>query len=167
MTPFCFDHVFRADSVDQLFAAYFDEALQAEQDRLLEIASRETLERTALSRVCRVAPRRQLPGFLQPFLRGPLHYVETVTRLPERDELAIEICPSLGRIRISATYRLEAAGPQTIRRRYAGDVSVDIALVGGRIERGIVEDLAQSLPRAAGCTQAWLDRIPRSVAARA
>ena len=167
MTPFCFEHVFRADSVEELFTAYFDEGLQAEQDRVLEIASREIVERTALSRVCRVAPRRQLPAFVQPFLRGPLHYVETVTWLPERNELVIEICPSIGRVRVSATYGLEATSPRAIRRRYAGAVSVDIALIGGRIERGIVENLAQSLPRAAGCTQAWLDRIPRSVAARA
>lgn len=167
MTPFCFEHVFRSGSVEELFTAYFDEALQAEQDRLLDVASREILERTELSRVCRVVPRRQLPAFVQPFLRGPVHYVEAVTWLRDRGELAIEIRPNLGRIEVSATYRLEVAGPQAIRRRYAGCVSVDIALVGGRIERGIVTDLAQSLPRAAGCTQAWLDRIPRSVAARA
>src|SRR3569623_215421 len=156
MTPFSFEHVFRAHSVDELFAAYFDDAHQVEQDRVLDIASREVLERTELSRVCRVTPRRQLPGFVQALLHGPLQYVETVTRQRDRDELAIELRPSLRRVQISVTYGLEQVGPRAIRRRYAGAVSVDIALVGARIERGIVADLAQSLPRAAGCTQAWL-----------
>jgi hypothetical protein len=44
---------------------------------------------------------------------------------------------------------------------------VDIALVGGRIERGIVDELAAGLARAAVLTQGWLDKFPRSVAARA
>jgi hypothetical protein len=62
---------------------------------------------------------------------------------------------------ITATYRLDPVGARAIRRRYAGAVSVNIALIGGRLERGTVEELGRSLPRAAACTQAWLDRIPR------
>jgi hypothetical protein len=61
----------------------------------------------------------------------------------------------------------EQVGPRAIRRRYSGAVSVDIALVGGRIERGIVDELAAGLARAAVLTQGWLDKFPRSVAARA
>jgi Protein of unknown function (DUF2505) len=167
MTPFCFEHVFVADSVAEVFAAYFDDDQQAEQDHVLEITSRETLERTPLSRVCRVTPRRQLPALVRPFVTAPLQYIEVVNWQRERDELAITIRPNLGRVEISATYRLEQVAPQSIRRRYAGCVSVDIALIGARIERGFVEELGRSLPRAAGCTQAWLDRIPRSMAARA
>ena len=44
---------------------------------------------------------------------------------------------------------------------------MDIALVGGRIERGIVGELGRTLELAASCTQKFLDRIPRSLAARA
>lgn len=165
MTPFSFEHLFRAASVRELLDAYFDDDHQAEQDRVLAITSREVLTRTSESRVCRVTPRRQLPALVRPFVTGPLSYVETVVR--GADGLAIDIRPSVGRTEISATYRLDTVGPGQVRRRYAGSVSVDIALVGGRIERGIVMDLGRSLELAAACTQKFLDGIPRSLAARA
>lgn len=165
MTPFSFEHVFRAASIRDLLDAYFDDEHQAEQDSVLAVTSRELLERTPVSRVCRVTPQRQLPALVRPFVTGPLQYVETVVRV--EDGLTIDIRPSVGRTQISATYRLDTAGPGRVARRYAGSVSVDIALVGARIERGIAQELGRSLALAAACTQKFLDGIPRSLAARA
>jgi hypothetical protein len=74
-------------------------------------------------------------------------------------------------VHIIGTYRLAQVGPNAIRRTYRGDVSVDIALVAARVERGIVSEFEASMPVAAACTQRWLEagahREPRSVAARA
>ena len=57
MKSFTHEHVFRAPSPEAVFAAYFDPKHAQEQDRELEIAEREVLEReeTAeqLRRVCR------------------------------------------------------------------------------------------------------------------
>ena len=174
MTPFCFEHLFAAPSTSALFEAYFDASHQVEQDRVVEIIERETLELVErddeLFRRSRVVPRRQLPAILRPFASGPLHYIETVTWKKRRDELAIEIRPSLmrGRAKIAATYRLDFVSPGSIRRRYAGEVSVDVALISGRVERGIVAEFERSIPLAAECTQAWIDRrSSRSVTARA
>ena len=155
MTPFCFEYVFRADSPDAIMASFFDDAHQAEQDRALDILERTVLERGDGRRVCRVVPNRKIP-----LIGGTFHYVESVTRSGDA-ELAIDIRPSLSRMAITATYRLDPVGARAIRRRYGGAVSVNIALIGGRLERGAVEELGRSLPRAAACTQAWLDRIPR------
>ncbi len=171
MTQFCFEHVFRAPSTAAVFAAYFDPAHQSDQDREVDIAEREILSLTddgeTLRRVCRVVPKRQLPALVKPFVSGPLHYIETVTWQRAADEITIEIRPSLlaGRVQILGTYRLERIGPNEIRRRYAGEVSVDIALLASRIERGIVQELGKSIPVAASCTQIWLDR--QSVSATA
>lgn len=160
MTPFCFEHVFRASSAEELITSFFDDDCQAEQDRVLDIVDRQVLQRGDGWRVCRVVPNRKIP-----LISGTFHYVESVTR--RGDELAIEIRPSLQRVAITATYRLEQVGPRAIRRRYAGAVSVNIALVGARLERGVVDDLGRSLPRTAATTQAWLDRIPRYMSCRA
>jgi hypothetical protein len=132
---------------------------------VLDVTHREVLERTPVSRVCRVTPRRQLPALVRPFVAGTLYYVETVVR--GDDGLTIDIRPSVGRTQISATYRLDTVAPGAIRRRYEGNVSVDIALVGPRIERGLVAELGRTLELAAATTQAYFDRIPRSLAARA
>lgn len=169
MKSFCFEHVFRAPSVEAVFSAYFDPAHAAEQDRTLDVAERTVLERTetddTLRRVCRVVPRRQLPAFVRPLIAGgQLSYVETAVWRKREDLIAIEIRPSVlsGRALIEATYQLSAVGPEAILRRYEGTVSVDVALIGPRIERGIVAEFERSMPVAAGCTQAFLDRHPAS-----
>jgi len=174
MTPFSFEHVFQAPSTDAVFAGYFDAAHQIEQDREMEIVERETVELVddgeTLRRVCRAVPKRQLPALIKPFVSGPLHYLETATWHRGRGEITLEIRPSMlrGRVQIAGTYRLERVGPHAILRRYSGQVSVDIALISARIERGIVQEFEKSMPIAATCTQQWLDRqIERSVAARA
>jgi hypothetical protein len=172
VTPFCFEHVFTAPSPDAVLAAYFDAGLVGEQDHAIDVAERQVLELVddgdTIRRVSRVVPRRQLPQFLRSS-RAPLHYLEVARWHRATRHITIEIRPSLlgGRAQIQATYQLDQVTPTTIRRRYEGHVSVDIALVASRVERGIVAEFERSTLIAASCTQAWLDRQPpTSVSAR-
>lgn len=164
MKSFSHEHVFRAPSTAAVFAAFFDPRHAQEQDRELDFIEREVLERDETSehlrRVCRIVPRRQLPAFVRPFIRGQLHYRETATWRKREDVIDIEIRPSLlgGRATISATYRLSCIGERLIRRQYEGCVSVDVALIASRIECGIVKEFERSIPVAAASTQAFLDR---------
>jgi len=172
MTPFCFEHVFRAPSVAAVFAAYFDPQHQDEQDRRLAIAERTVLELEdsgdELRRVSRVVPKRQLPLFVRPFVPGQLYYVERLVWRRAEDAIELEIRPSIlkGRAVISAVYQLTQLSPDQIQRRYAGSVSVDVALVSSKIERGIVSEFERSMPIAAACTQEWLDGQRAVVSAR-
>jgi hypothetical protein len=137
VTPFRFEHDFRAASPAPVFEAYFD----------------------LLRRVCKVSPRRQLPAVVRPFVDGDLSYVERVAWHKAEDRIDMSIEPSVlgGRVEILATYRLALVEPGVVRRTYEGHVSVQVRLVGGRIERGIVDDLGRTLITAASCTQQWLD----------
>jgi hypothetical protein len=173
MTPFCFEHVFRASSTAEVFAAYFDAGHQLEQDRRVDIVERTVLELSQtddeLRRTSRVVPRRQLPGFVRPLVSGQLSYVETILWRKHADEIDIEIRPSIlrGRASITALYRLSRGPTGSILRRYEGFARIEVSLIGPRIERGIVAEFGRTLPVAAACTQAWLDRPQRSVSARA
>jgi hypothetical protein len=173
MTPFDFEHVFQAPGPESVFAAYFDASHQVEQDRAIDIVGRELIELVdtgdTLRRVCKVIPRRKLPAFVKPLLGGPLHYIETVRWRRADHEIDIDIAIRPERLRgsIHALYRLEPRGPREIVRRYRGSVSVDVALLSTRIERGIVAEFARSMPVAAECTQSWLDRQVRSLSAQA
>lgn len=164
MTPFRFEHDFRAPTVAAVFAAYFDPALGAEHDRRARVARREVLEvddgAEVLRRVCRVAPERQLPSFLRPFVPGDLSFVEHVTWRKREDRIEQRIEPAIlgGRTEILATYRVDEAAPGRMRRTFEGHVTVAVRLVGRRIERAIIDDLARSMQDAAGATQEWLDR---------
>lgn len=170
MKSFAHEHVFRASSTAAVLAAYFDPRHLIEQDRELDIADRVVLELAdtpaALRRVCRVVPRRQLPALVRPLVGGPLHYVETASWRKCDDEIDVEIHLLGGRATVTATYRLSPISAGLIRRHYAGSVTVDIALVSSRIEAGIVAEFERSIPRAAACTQAFLDQTS-SVSARA
>jgi hypothetical protein len=173
MKSFSHEHVFRAPSTAAVFSAYFDPQHAAEQDRELDIVERvvseleETPQQTR--RVCRVVPRRQLPALVRPFCNGPLHYIETAIWKKRDDVIEVEIRPSLlgGRAVITATYRLSLISRNLIRRRYEGSVSVDVALIASRIERGIVAEFERSMPLAAACTQAFLDKATRNDSALA
>jgi hypothetical protein len=174
-TQFCFEHVFRAPSIAAVFAAYFDPSQLSLQDQQLDIRQREVLELrdggTTLRRTCKIVPNRQLPAIVRPFVAGPLHYIETATWRRADDEIDVEIWPSLLKHRpkptITALYTLTRRPDGAIYRRYSGTVSVDLALVAGRIERGIVGEFERSLPLAAAATQAFLDRTGGYVSAHA
>ncbi|MCA9676663.1 MAG: DUF2505 domain-containing protein [Kofleriaceae bacterium] len=163
MTPFRFEHDFRAASAADVFTAYFDPEHIAEQDRRTEMVRRDVLELEdgpdQLRRVCKVVPRRQLPAILRPFIPGELGFVERLVWHKADDRIDMTIEPSLlgGRTEIIATYALVPAGPGLIRRVYEGHVTVEIRLIGRRIEAAILDDLGRSLEGAAQGTQAWLD----------
>ena len=172
MTPFSFEHVFLAATPADVFGAYFDPQHQIEQDKTLEIVEREVIELVdsgeEISRRCRVVPRRQLPVLLRAFASGPLHYIEHVIGRRSTHEIGIDLRLFGDRGRVTACYHLELAAPGSVRRRYSGAVSVDVAVIAARIERGIVAEFERSLSRAAACTQKWLEQqTHRSVAARA
>jgi len=166
MLAFCFEHTFRARTKADLLAAYFHPEQLRLQDRELDILERTILELEdtgdTVRRVSRVVPRRQLPAIVRPLVSGPLHYVETARWRKRDDEIEIEIesRPSLlsGRTTITARYRVIDLSPGHVHRRLEGSVSVNVALLSSRIERGIIAEYERSMPVAAACTQAWLDR---------
>ncbi|MEZ4403900.1 MAG: DUF2505 domain-containing protein [Kofleriaceae bacterium] len=163
-TRFHFEHTFRAPDPATVFAAYFDAGHQREQDAAVAIAHRHVLEDVdgpaQRQRHSRVTPRRQLPAVLRPLVKGDLAYDETLVWTKAADRLDFDIQPHLldGRARIVATYQLATLGPGQVRRSYDGQVTVEVRLVGARIERAIVDDLGRSLDIAARVTQAYLDR---------
>jgi hypothetical protein len=176
-TQFSFEHVFRAPSMAAVFAAYFDPEQLLLQDQQLDIIERQVQELVddseTLRRTCKVVPRRQLPAIVRPFVQGPLHYIETATWRKRDHEIDVAIWPSLlrrsshGRPAITALYRLSQLPDGSIHRRYTGTVSVDLALISGRIERGIVAEFERSMPLAAAATQAFLDGTASYVSAHA
>jgi Protein of unknown function (DUF2505) len=163
-TAFQFEHRFRAASPAAVMAIYFADEHRDEQDRRVEIARREILEdvdgATTRRRVSRVFPRRQLPAIVRTIVRGDLSYDETVVWTKDADRIDFDIQPRLmsGRAHIVARYTLHPGGDREVLRRYEGTVTVDARLIGGRIERAIVEDIGRSLVTSAACTQELLDR---------
>ncbi len=164
MTPFHFEYRFRARDPEAVFTVYFDPEHQAEQDRRVEVAQREILEEVdgddTRRRTARVFPRRQLPVVIRPLIKGDLSYDETIVWHKRDHRIEFDIRPRLldGRAQIVATYRLAQVAPGQVQRLYDGQVTVQARLIGGRVEKAIIDDLSRSLTVTAGCTQEYLDR---------
>jgi hypothetical protein len=170
MTPFSFEHVFLA-TPEALLSAFFEPAHVVEQDRALGVVEREILElvdgEQIAQRTSRVVPTTRFPPAVRRFAPKP-EYLERVTWHKPSHELAIDMRLLGDRGQVAARYTLEQIAVGSIRRRYTGHVSVNIALIAGRIERGIIAEFERSLAASAACTQSWLDRQSQhSVAARA
>jgi hypothetical protein len=165
VTPFHFEYHFRARDPDAVLAVYFNPAHQDEQDRRVEVAKRETLEDRDEGdiryRTARVYPRRQLPVVIRPLIKGDLSYDEVIVWHKREHRIEFDIRPRLldGKAQILATYRLVQLGPGQVLRTYDGQASVSVRLIGGRVEKAIIEDLEKSLLATAGCTQDYLDRL--------
>jgi hypothetical protein len=164
-TQFAFENIFRAPSVSAVLAAYFDDDHLATQDKLAELVDRVVVERTdtpeKLFCTWRVGSARSLPIFVRPFVSGGrLTYLETMTWRRADDAIDLSVVPQIlnGRVKIEAVYQLSKAGENQVRRRYAGSVGVDIRLLSGKIERGILAAFEKEMPVMTKCTQDWLDR---------
>jgi hypothetical protein len=190
MQTFHFVHDYQAPAIDSIFEAYFDPEFALAQDREVDIIERTVLELTdganELVRVCRVVPKRQLPALFRPLVAGELHYTESLRWFKDQHRMTIEIRPSLlkGRALISVDYQLADQGPvpganvrtleagvttgnwRLIQRVYRGTVTIEVPLLGGRIEKSIVADMESSLRTTAASTQAWIDHHRRPAATR-
>ena len=164
-TPFSYEHVFRAPSTTTVLAAYFDPDHLATQDKLAELGDRTVVENeeTDASRKCtwRVRALKPLPMFVRPFVQGGhLRYLEQMTWRKADDAIDLVVTPEIlgGRVSITAVYQLTKIGEGQIQRRYSGQIAVNVRLLSGRIERGILEKFEESMPIMTGCTQRWLER---------
>lgn len=163
-TPFSFEHVFRAPSLTALVDAYFDAEHLAAQDRVAK------LERTVIALDVtdarregswRVTSLQPLPAIARPFVRGGrLAFVEAQRWTTGSDAVEMSVVPDLlgGRVQITGTYQLTELGDGRVRRIYAGTITAALPLVGGKIERGILETFTEQVPAMAAVTQTWLDR---------
>jgi hypothetical protein len=164
MTPFRYEHVYRASSPAAVFATFFDPLHSAEEDRRAGVVARELLEMAdrpeRLVRKARVWPKRTIPAVLRPIVGSDLSYDETLTWHKALDRIEYDIRPRLlsGRIRLAANYQLTQLEPGKVLRLYEGTVTAELRLIGGRVERGIIEDMAKSLAVTAACTQESIDR---------
>jgi hypothetical protein len=166
-TEFSFETVFEVAglSAKTIGAAYFDPDHLAAQDVVGHLSERTVLESREddATRFCSWSVRslRPLPALVKPFVEGGrLKYVETMTWRKVADEIDMTIVPQIGggRVQIAAVYSFAQVGEGKVRRRYKGTISVNVALLSGRIERAILSEMEKGMAGMSECTQKWLAR---------
>jgi hypothetical protein len=165
-TPFSFEYVFRAPSVTSIATAYFDPDHNATQDKLAQLGDRVVVEDhetdTLRKTTWRVTSLRQLPVIARPFVSkgGRLTFIEMMSWNKTTNAIEMSVTPEIlgGRVQIAGAYELTQIGEGQVRRIYKGTITASITLVGGKIERGILETFTENMPAMAACTQGWLDK---------
>ncbi len=166
MTPYEITHVFPGITPHDLLAAMTTPAHQQLQDKVAEIERRDFIGRESDAQhyrcECMVYPRRKIPAYVRPLLGGGLECHEVVLWNKANDFLEIDVRPAVlgGRCRVQVTCHVSAEGTSAVRK-YSGEVSAEVRLIGPKIERAIVAEMLKTLDAAAAATRAWLPSRPR------
>ena len=163
-TEFDFTHTFRADSALSIFRAYFDAEHLALQDKAAGLTDRTVIKSVedddTWEASWSVKSTRSLPFFVKPLVEGGrLGFVEWQKWRKKDNEVDMTVTPQIlgGRVQIAGVYRLEERGPGSVQRRYKGAITANVKLIGGKVERGILEEFEKGIPAMSNCTQQWLD----------
>ncbi|MCX5742777.1 MAG: DUF2505 family protein [Proteobacteria bacterium] len=166
-TEFSFENVFRAPSTLSILSAYFDPAHLATQDKQADLVDRVVVEDVdgpvTRKTTWTVRAQKPLPLFVRPFVTGGrLSYREAMIWRKADDAIDLTVTPEIlgGRVQVAATYTLTKIGEGQILRRYAGTITVNISLISGKAERGILAEFEQAMPIMTKCTQDWLTANP-------
>ncbi len=106
----------------------------------------------------RLTPNRELPAVIQKFVKGGFTYTERNHYKARDGEMRTVTTPSFmpDKIKTSGLYRIEVLGPSRCKRVWAGEIECAIALLGGKIEKMLVDEVRESYRKATEFTRKWL-----------
>lgn len=108
-------------------------------------------------RVQKLSPKRELPALVQKFIKGGFSYTEKNEYKARENLMRTTTTPSFmaDKIDTHGVYRLESLGPDKVNRIWEGVVEVGIPLVGGKIEKILVDEVRDSYRRSTDFTRQW------------
>jgi hypothetical protein len=154
-------HTFTGIDLPAYEQLYFDEAFNTALCQAVGL-QRTLVSRTQdgnrIQRVVKVAPDRQVPGPVAKVLGGArIEYTEHVDYTLGSGRGTWRTVSSLLTDKVkSAGTMAFAARSGGVERTVDGEIEVKIMLVGGTVEKFIVEDVEQSYSKAAEFTRKWL-----------
>lgn len=164
-TDFLFEHTFRAGSPDELIRAYFDAEHLAMQDQVAGLVERTVIqshEDDAVKEMTwSVRSTRPIPFFLKALVEGGrLSFHEWQRWKKGTTEVEMTVTPQVlgGRVQIAGAYLLKQLADGQVHRRYKGAITANVKLVGGKVEKGVLEEFTEGVPKMAEVTQTWLSR---------
>jgi hypothetical protein len=166
-THFNFSHDFDTDA-PAFWKVFFDEEYNVDLYDHIKVKERKMLVFTETDETIhfevKIMPMRDLPGIIKKIVGGDLGYIEKTTYYKGKDYMDVNIEPNLlkERTKIAAKYTVKALAPGKIRRSFEGDLSVDLPIVGKKVEATILEDVKRSYDIAAEVTTRWLKKGPKT-----
>ncbi|MEX1362596.1 MAG: DUF2505 domain-containing protein [Nannocystaceae bacterium] len=129
---------------------------------LLELQREGEGAELRIHREQRLTPQREVPGFIKKLVDGAITYVEKNDFVAADNAMKTVTIPGFAadRIRTVGVYRLEPIGPNKVRRVWEGVCECRIPLLGGKVEKQLVEEVRESYRRATEFTRKWIAEHP-------
>jgi hypothetical protein len=110
----------------------------------------------------RLVPQREVPGFIKTLVSGAITYVEKNDFVAADNAMRTVTIPGFAadRITTTGTYRLEPLGANRCKRIWEGVCECRIPLVGGKVEKQLVDEVRESYRRATDFTRKWIAEHP-------
>jgi hypothetical protein len=156
-------------SREHYWEVFFDDAYNAGLYQRLRIG-REVLELKregegdglVIRRKIKLSPQREVPALVAKFVKGAITYTEQNVYTARASTIEVVTIPGFmaDSLTTRGVYKVAALGPNKVRRTWDGDVICKIPLLGGKIEKGIVDEVTQSYRDTTDFTRKWLAEHP-------
>jgi hypothetical protein len=129
---------------------------------LIRFERRGEGENLVIDREQRLTPRREVPKLIQKFVDGAISYVEKNHLVARDNRVEVETISTFAADKIinKGIYRLEPLGPKQVRRVWDAICECKIPLVGGKIEKYLVDEVKQSYAKTTEFTRRWFAEHP-------
>jgi hypothetical protein len=157
---FSFVHEFDIDP-QGFWDLFFSEPYEEDLYKRLRMRSRTVLERkdegNILKRTQRMEPPMNIPSWASSVVKetGYTEY-DVLDKKASRMEVRIEPAMMKDRFHITSWFQVTPAGPGRCRREYAGEIKISVPLLGGKLEKLMVDQLREAYDTAAQVTREWV-----------
>ena len=166
-THFRFAHDFDIDAKGY-WEIFFDDAYNVELYKRTKIKNRQVISQTddgkVLRRTQRLTPDQELPGFIKSII-SDVTYTEHDVLHRDRSEMEVVIEPAMmkNKFDFRAIYSVKPLAEGRCRRVFEGDSKVSVMLVGGQIEKYMIDEMRKSYDEAAKVTAEFIARRKAAV----
>ena len=157
---FRFEHEFDIEP-KAYWDLFFSEPYNVDLYKQLKMRTREILEvkdeGKTMKRSVRLTPDEDIPAAFRTVIKDT-SYVEHDLLHRDRSVMDVVVEPAMmkNKFDLKATYSVVPAGPGRSRRIFEGDVKVSVMIIGGQIEKYMVEKMRVSYDIATEVTRKWV-----------
>ena len=157
---FRFEHEFDIEPKDY-WEMFFSEPYNQDLYKQLKMKTRELVEQKdegkTLRRVVRLTPDEEIPAVFKSVIKDT-SYVERNVFHRDRSVMDVVVEPAMmkNKFDLKATYSVVPSGPGRSRRIFEGDVKISVMIIGGQIEKYMVDKMRSSYDIATEVTRKWV-----------
>lgn len=157
---FSFAHEFDVDPQgfwDMFFSQPYEEVLY----KRLKMRSRTVLEHkeegNLVRRTQRMEPELNVPSWASSVIKdtGYTEY-DVLDKTTSKMSVRIEPMMMKDRFQMTSTFSVTPLGPGRCRREFSGEIKISVPLLGGKLEKLMVDQLREAYDNAAQVTREWI-----------